>query len=157
MDVFTKEKRSWIMSRVTGRDTKPEITIRKIAHALGFRFRTTYASLPGKPDIVFPRLKKVIFAHGCFWHGHKNCNRGKPPTTNISFWTEKIRKNVLRDRLVVRELKGLGWSTLIIWQCQMKNSSQLERRLRRFLEAPVDAKRTKTAKRRSQKQTEKIL
>ncbi len=110
------------MSNISGKNTKPEITIRKIAHSLGYRFRLHRKDLPGKPDIVFPKYKKVIFVNGCFWHGHKNCKRSKLPTTNKIFWKEKIEGNILKDKSNYRGLKKLGWDYLLIWQCQIKTS-----------------------------------
>lgn len=97
-DVFTKQKRSWIMARVRGRNTKPELAVRSIAHRLGYRFRLGGAGLPGRPDLVFPRLKKVIFVHECFWHRHKGCRRSALPASNVGFWRKKLLRNAARDR-----------------------------------------------------------
>ena len=120
------------MSRVKGRDTKPEIAVRKILHNWGFRFRLHDKKLPGKPDIVLPRFKRVIFVHGCFWHGHPGCNRSKLPSSNISFWQAKIAANMERDIRNIEALKALGWETLVIWSCEKKE--QLEDKLKRFMD-----------------------
>ncbi len=124
------------MSKISGKNTKPEITIRKIAHSLGYRFRLHKKDLPGKPDIVFPRYKKVIFVNGCFWHGHKNCTRSKLPTTNKKFWKEKIEGNKKKDICNYRNLKKLDWDYLIIWQCEIKvgNRNKLENKIQKFLD-----------------------
>ena len=132
-DVFTKEKRSWIMSCVKGRDTKPEILVRSVVHRMGYRFRVHRRDLPGNPDIVLPRHGKVIFAHGCFWHGHKRCPRSKRPTTNKGFWNEKLDKNVKRDKRFRRKLRLMGWKELVIWQCETRKPEKLLAKLERFL------------------------
>lgn len=135
MDIFEKQKRSQIMSHISGKNTKPEILIRKIAHSLGYRFRLHKKELPGKPDIVFPKYKKAIFVNGCLWHGHKNCKRSKLPTTNKKFWQRKIEGNIKRDRANYKALKKLGWSYLIIWQCSItkSNTAKLEAKISKFL------------------------
>jgi len=131
-DIFSTEKRSIIMSRIHGYDTTPELIVRSIVHRMGYRFRVHQDKLPGNPDIVLHKLKKVIFIHGCFWHGHKNCPRSKRPTSNIPFWTNKLDNNLQRDKKKLRELKSLGWKYLIIWQCQIKNNEHLKIKIRRF-------------------------
>ena len=123
MDIFDKSKRSWIMSHVKGKDTKPEIIVRSIVHGLGFRFRKNKSDLPGKPDIVLAKHRKVIFVHGCFWHGHKKCSRASRPQSNKSFWTKKLDKNIARDKKTERELEFQGWNVLIIWTCETKGFS----------------------------------
>jgi DNA mismatch endonuclease (patch repair protein) len=132
-DVFTKDKRSWIMSRVKGRDTKPEILVRSLVHRMGFRFRLHRRDLPGKPDIVLPRHKKVIFVHGCFWHGHKQCSRSKRPTTNERFWNKKLDGNIERDKRFRRKLHRMGWKVVVVWQCETRNPEKLLQKLERFL------------------------
>lgn len=112
------------MSHISGKNTKPEIIIRKIVHSLGYRFRLHKRDLPGKPDIVFLKLKKVIFVNGCFWHGHKNCIRSKLPTTNKKFWKEKIEGNKRKDKSNYIRLKKLGWDYLVIWQCKIKQGNK---------------------------------
>lgn len=131
--MFSKEKRSWIMSRVKGRDTKPEILVRSFVHRMGYRFRIHGRDLPGNPDIVLPRHGKVIFVHGCFWHGHNRCPRSKRPTTNKSFWNKKLDGNIKRDRRFRRSLVLKGWGILVVWQCETGDPDRLLRKLERFL------------------------
>ncbi|HOD27662.1 MAG TPA: DNA mismatch endonuclease Vsr [Syntrophales bacterium] len=132
-DIFSKEKRSWIMSRVKGRDTKPEMLVRSFVHRMGFRFRVHRRDLPGNPDIVLPRYGKVIFVHGCFWHGHNRCPRSKRPATNKSFWNKKLDANIERDKRFRRELRRMGWKLLVVWQCETHNPEKLLGKLERFL------------------------
>jgi DNA mismatch endonuclease (patch repair protein) len=132
-DVFSKEKRSWIMSRVKGRDTKPEILVRSFVHRMGFRFRVQRRDLPGNPDIVLPRHGKVILVHGCFWHGHKRCPRSKRPTTNKGFWNKKLDRNIERDKQFRRMLRSMGWKVLVVWQCETRKPEKLLGKLERFL------------------------
>ena len=135
-DVFSEKKRSWIMSRVKGKDTSPERAVRSLVHDLGYRFRLHRKDLPGCPDIVLPRHRKIVFVHGCFWHGHKGCARSARPTSNTRFWNAKIDSNVQRDRRNIRALRRRGWSVLVVWTCELRDPEKLERRLRRFLERP---------------------
>ena len=123
------------MSKIGPKNSKPEIFIRKLIHNLGYRFRLHRKDLPGKPDLVFPKYRKVIFVHGCFWHGHKGCNKSKLPETNIEFWEEKIRKNIYRDRNNYEKLNRLGWDSLILWQCEIKpsNTDLLTQKISEFL------------------------
>lgn len=132
-DKFSKEKRSWIMGRVRGRDTIPELQVRSILHRMGFRFRVHRRELPGKPDIVLPRHGKVIFVHGCFWHGHKRCPRSKRPTTNMGFWNRKLDKNIKRDMVFQRNLRSKGWKVLVVWQCEIQRPEKLLGKFERFL------------------------
>src|SRR5688572_20406915 len=132
-DVFSAAKRSRIMSRIGGKDTAPELRVRRLLHVMGYRFRLHRRDLPGKPDIVLPRHRKIVLVHGCFWHCHSGCSRAALPTTNEQFWQKKIRGNQTRDRRVRRELRQAGWEVLVVWQCQLKNIDMLTRRLRRFL------------------------
>lgn len=132
-DVFSKEKRSWIMGRVKGQGTSPELKVRSLAHRLGYRFRLHRKDLPGKPDLVFPSRKRAIFVHGCFWHGH-DCTRGaRIPKENKGYWIEKIRKNIKRDSKNQAELKSLGWGILIAWECEIKDIEKLEHTINEFL------------------------
>ncbi|HML96480.1 MAG TPA: very short patch repair endonuclease [Thermodesulfobacteriota bacterium] len=132
-DTFSKNKRSWIMSRVHSENTSPEIIVRSLTHCLGYRYRLHKKELPGKPDLVFPSRKKVIFVHGCFWHGH-NCTRGnRRPKTNQVYWQMKIQRNKIRDQKHTQELLLLGWRTLTIWECQLKNPEDLKCILKSFL------------------------
>jgi len=132
-DVYPIEKRSWIMSRVKGRDTKPEVLVRSFVHRMGYRFRVHRRELPGNPDIVLARHRKVIFVHGCFWHGHKGCSRSRRPTTNENFWNNKLNGNIKRDRLNCRELRRMRWKVLVVWECETKASELLLGKLERFL------------------------
>ncbi len=131
-DRVSAAERSRMMAKVRNRDTAPEILVRKILHAAGFRFRLYRRDLPGRPDIVLPRHRKVIFVHGCFWHGH-DCPRGKRPTTNMEFWNAKLDKNIARDAAVRAELEKLGWSVLTVWECETKDRVTLTKTLLRFL------------------------
>ena len=128
-DVFTKAKRSEVMSRIRGRDTKPERAVRSILHRLGYRFRLHRADLPGKPDIVLPRLRIVIFVHGCFWHRHEDCRFAYTPKTRIEFWLKKLESNVARDRQVQAQLTELGWLVVIVWECELRIPEKLTERL----------------------------
>lgn len=132
-DVFSPEKRSRIMSRVKGRNTKPEILVRSLVHGMGYRFRINVRRLPGNPDIVLPRHRKVIFVHGCFWHGHKDCPRSKRPAANVDFWNRKLDLNMERDKRFESELKSLGWKILVVWQCETRKPENLISRLEEFL------------------------
>lgn len=114
------------MSRIAGMDTKPEIKVRRHLHFLGFRFRKNVKELPGKPDIVLPKHRCVIFVHGCFWHGHPNCRRADLPESNKEFWKEKISKTILRDKEKEKQLKALGWRVLTVWQCELRNKDNTE-------------------------------
>lgn len=133
MDVFSKEKRSRVMSRISGKDTKPELQVRSLLHGMGYRFRLWRKDLPGNPDIILPRHKKLIFVHGCFWHGHEGCPRSKRPNTNVEFWNKKIDGNMKRDKHNIRKLEDSGWMTLTLWTCEIKNQQVLENRLTAFL------------------------
>jgi len=134
VDVFTKEKRHEIMSSVKNRDTKPEKIVRSLVHRMGFRFSLHRKDLPGTPDIVLPRHGKVIFVHGCYWHGHANCRKSTLPTSNTTFWTEKIAKNKGRDVKAKRQLRQTGWQVLVIWECEIAQTEKLLQKLNKFLE-----------------------
>lgn len=120
------------MSRVKGRDTTPERIVRSMIHRLGYRFRLHRKDLPGKPDIVLGPRKKIVFVHGCFWHGH-GCKKGRLPKSNEAFWRPKIVLNKKRDARHTKNLKALGWKVLVIWQCQLKNPLAVEKRIADFL------------------------
>ena len=132
-DIYDKAKRSAIMSKISGKETKPEILVRKFLHTNGFRFRKNDKRYPGKPDVILPKFKTIIFIHGCFWHGHL-CKAGKLPETRKEFWTEKLQANKARDNQNIQELKKLGWKVLVIWQCEIKNKSVRSERLESLLE-----------------------
>lgn len=138
MDVVTSEQRSAMMSRIRGRDTKPELTVRRLVHSLGYRFRLHRRDLPGAPDLVFPGRKKVIFIHGCFWHQHPGCRFAYKPKSNLEFWQKKFDGNVERDARVLRELQERGWSPLVIWECETSDLKTLAARLRAHLGKPAD-------------------
>jgi DNA mismatch endonuclease (patch repair protein) len=121
------------MSRITGGNTKPELIVRKILYSSGYRYRLHDKKLPGKPDIVFRGRKKVIFVHGCFWHGHFDCVRAKRPSTNVDFWTNKIDKNIERDNNNLNKLLENGWSVLVVWQCELRNVEALSGKLLKFM------------------------
>ena len=121
------------MQRVRQSGTDPELIVRSALHSLGYRFRVNVASLPGKPDIVFFRRRKILFVHGCFWHGHDHCKRSAIPAANRSTWKDKIRKNRERDLRVAKQLIDDGWHVAIVWECQLNNRTQLIRRLRALL------------------------
>ena len=132
-DVLTRKQRKYCMSRIRGKDTAPEIAIRRLVNRLGYRFRLHKRELPGCPDIVLPRHKKVIFVHGCFWHMH-NCRYGRvKPATNSKFWQKKREGNVARDKRNMRKLRKEGWQVLKIWECETSNSEKLAKKLKRFL------------------------
>jgi DNA mismatch endonuclease (patch repair protein) len=136
VDVHSPQQRSRNMSAIRGKDTKPEMVVRSISHALGYRYRLHRRDLPGVPDLVFPKLRKVVNVHGCFWHMHM-CRYGSvTPKTNTEFWQNKRSGNVARDRKVLRCLRTLGWSVLIVWECETKDVTVLRGRLQRFLETP---------------------
>jgi DNA mismatch endonuclease, patch repair protein len=114
------------MASISGKETKPEIQVRLQLFKRGFRYRKNVKTLPGKPDIVLPKYKTIILIHGCFWHGH-HCKRGTKPTSNIVFWTSKIKGNIDRDKRVKMQLKKLGWRVLTVWDCQLKNKNAFEK------------------------------
>jgi DNA mismatch endonuclease, patch repair protein len=122
MDPLDQQARSALMSRVRGRDTKPELFVRRFLHRRGLRYRLHDASLPGKPDIVFKSRKIVVFVHGCFWHGHEGCRRGEPPASRQDYWLPKIARNKARDMRVIRELRRSGWRVLVVWECKLTKS-----------------------------------
>ena len=119
-DVHTPEQRSYNMSRIKGRDTQPEKTLRSLLHRNGLRFRIHDKRLPGHPDIVLPKYRSVIFVHGCFWHRHPGCRYASVPETRSAFWNEKFSRNVERDRRNVFLLEEAGWNTIIVWECELK-------------------------------------
>lgn len=125
-DTVNKLKRSEIMSHITGKETKPEIMVRKYLFARGLRYRKNVKQLPGTPDIVLPKYKTAVFVNGCFWHGHKGCKYSHLPSTNLEYWEKKIADNLERDERKTRELEKLGYRVLIVWQCQLKPNIKIE-------------------------------
>lgn len=120
MDIVTREQRSRMMSGIKGKNTRPELMLRSALHAQGFRFRLQRKDLPGKPDIVLPKYKTLIFVHGCFWHRHPGCKYAYTPKSNVEFWINKLEGNVRRDRLNEKKLEDMGWRVLIVWECGIK-------------------------------------
>ena len=131
-DVHSKETRSYNMSRIKGRNTKPEMLVRRFLHANGFRYKLCDKSLPGKPDIVLPKYKTVIFINGCFWHGHKNCKYFVLPKTRTDWWLNKINGNITNDAKAFKALKKDGWKIITIWECNLK-SAKVEKTLNTLL------------------------
>jgi DNA mismatch endonuclease, patch repair protein len=129
VDHLSSEKRSWNMSRIRNGDTGPEIVLRKLLHAAGFRFRLHVKNLPGKPDIVLPKWRTVIFVHGCFWHRHTGCRDATTPKTRTDWWLEKFSKNVANDQKKQRALADAGWSVLVVWECELRELQRLKPKL----------------------------
>lgn len=122
MDHLSPQKRSWNMSRIKSKNTKPEVIVRSLLHKMGYRFRLHRNDLPGKPDIVLPKYKTVIDIRGCFWHRHQGCPKATTPKTNSEYWNKKFQKNVERDRINEEKLSKLGWKIIVIWECEMNDS-----------------------------------
>ncbi|MCE5217787.1 very short patch repair endonuclease [bacterium] len=137
-DTFAPEKRHEIMASVRNANTQPERVVRSIVHRMGYRFRLHVRGLPGCPDIVLPRHRKIIFVHGCFWHQHEGCSRSKLPSTNTTFWRQKLERNALRDAVVQRELAELGWSVLVVWACELRDLEHVRNRISSFLAPPEE-------------------
>lgn len=135
-DRLTPAARSALMARIRGRDTGPEMAVRRMLHRAGYRFRVQVRRLPGTPDLVFPGRRKVIFVHGCFWHGHPGCPFACIPSTRREFWCEKIGRNRERDGRAMESLRAEGWSVLVVWECGI-GSRTLKARLMRFLGPPA--------------------
>jgi DNA mismatch endonuclease Vsr len=146
MDIMSKQERSQRMSLIRSQNTTPELVVRSLIHHLGFRFRLHRRDLPGHPDVVFPSRRCVVFIDGCFWHGHE-CSIGHIPYSNSEYWQEKIARTKLRDSKNRKLLRKKGWRALIVWECEIKNTEELTKRLRRFLE---DSGRTHGLKQKQQ-------
>lgn len=139
MDKITPEQRSRVMQKIRGKNTGPELAVRRLAHSLGYRFRLHRPDLPGKPDLVFPGRKKIIFVHGCFWHKHDEpgCKLTRRPKSRQEYWTPKLERTQRRDDEHQAALKGMGWEVLVVWECEIKDTENLKERIRVFLsEAP---------------------
>jgi DNA mismatch endonuclease (patch repair protein) len=132
VDTLTPEQRSRRMATIRGKDSKAEMIVRRLIHSLGYRYRLHAANLPGKPDLVFTKRRKVIFVHGCFWHRH-DCHLGRIPKSRLDFWLPKLEKNKARDDANRETLAMLGWDQLVIWECELKDREALKGRLTRFL------------------------
>ena len=135
MDIWSKEKRSNVMSKIRGKNTKPELSLRSLLFKEGYRFRIHKKDLPGKPDIVLPKYKVAIFVHGCFWHYHVDCREGRIPDTNSDFWKTKLEKNIDRDNKNVASLKEQGWQVVVVWECDLKNEETCSRVITRLKNA----------------------
>jgi DNA mismatch endonuclease, patch repair protein len=127
VDTISEERRSWNMSRIKGKDTKPELAVRSFLHRMGYRFRIHRKDLPGKPDIVLPKYKTIIFIHGCFWHRHKGCKYAYTPKSRVKFWKDKFAGTVNRDKQHLKQLKEYGWKVFIIWECETKDMVRLKK------------------------------
>lgn len=139
MDPLAPEVRSLVMSKVRAQHTTPELIVRRIVHAMGYRFRLHRRDLPGCPDVVLPRLGAVILVHGCFWHRH-TCPRGRSePSTRPAFWRAKFTANASRDRRAIRALRRKGWRVLVVWECQTRDIDRLEKRIKKFLDTEVSS------------------
>ena len=134
-DRLSKERRSWNMSRIRSKDTKPEMIVRRLLHAMGVRFRLHRTDLPGKPDIVLGPRRLVIFVHGCFWHRHPGCREATMPAANRDFWQDKLEGNAARDLRHRAALRKLGWRVAVIWECETKQPEKLARRLARLTDS----------------------
>jgi DNA mismatch endonuclease (patch repair protein) len=125
MDRISEQHRSWNMSRIKSKNTRPELVVRTLLHALGYRFRLHSDKLPGRPDIVLPKYNTVIFVHGCFWHRHKGCKYAYEPKTRKEYWAEKFEKNIYRDKLNHQKLVEMGWKVITIWECETYNMNSI--------------------------------
>lgn len=134
MDRISRERRSWLMSQVGSKNTKPELFVRKYIFSKGYRYRLNVSGLPGKPDIVLPKHRKVILVNGCFWHGHARCKYAKLPKTRLAFWRGKIERNRERDTENRKLLKQAGWKVMIVWQCQLRNPDRIKAKIDEFLQ-----------------------
>ena len=138
MDTLSPAERSERMGRVKGKDTKPELVVRRFVHVLGFRYRLHAGNLPGKPDMVFAGRRKVIFVHGCFWHRHRHCSMCRMPKSRLDFWKPKLEGNRTRDLRNQRKLRKKGWRSLIIWECQLADMKDVKDKILKFLNANDD-------------------
>lgn len=139
MDIVTPEKRSRMMAAIKGKNTKPEMAVRKLVHRLGFRFRLHRRDLPGSPDLVLSRFHKVIFVHGCFWHRHPECKYAYTPKSRAEFWIPKFEANVLRDAAAQEALIAAGWNVLVVWECETADLASLAKKIQSFLLAALPA------------------
>ena len=135
-DTVSPKRRSEIMSNIRHKGMKPEVAVRRLTHAMGYRYRLRRSELPGKPDLVFPGRRKVTFVHGCFWHQHNDpaCKIARVPRSNTEYWLPKLVRNAERDAEHCRELDRLGWAVLVLWECQVKRDSDIGSRIREFLD-----------------------
>lgn len=152
-DTLSQTQRSYNMSCIRGKNTKPEILVRKGLHARGFRFRLHDRKLPGSPDIVLPKYGVAIMVNGCFWHGHKGCRYATKPKSNMQFWELKIRRNMHRDEVTDAHLEALGWHVITIWECELRKNTQLEVRLDSLAEQIRNAGEAKKVKNLDKRQS----
>jgi DNA mismatch endonuclease (patch repair protein) len=136
VDTLTPAERSERMSRVRGRNTSPEMTVRRLVHGLGYRYRLHGKGIPGKPDLVFRSRRKVLFVHGCFWHRHEHCALARLPKSRLDFWIPQLEGNRMRDVENQRALRAGGWGCMVIWECELSDRPALERRIKSFLGRP---------------------
>lgn len=134
MDHVGHDKRSEIMRAVRTKNSGPEMVVRRLIHALGYRYTLHAKKLPGSPDLVFPARRKVVFVHGCFWHGHARCSKARLPRSRTTYWGAKVETNKRRDRRNLDDLAALGWNVLVLWQCQLKDAEQLTATITEFLD-----------------------
>ena len=134
-DPLSPARRSALMGRIRGRDTRPEMRVRRLLHRDGYRFRLHARDLPGRPDIVFRPSRKIVFVHGCFWHRHEGCPRAATPRTRVDYWTRKFEATRARDAAALSALEAMGWTTLVVWECELNDENRLLMRLRRFLDS----------------------
>lgn len=135
MDIWSKKKRSEVMSKIRSKDTKPEKLVRSLLHSMGYRFRLHVRELPGKPDIVLKKYNAIIFVHGCFWHFHEDCNEGRIPNTRTEYWAEKLLGNRARDEKHISDLKSMGWRVMRVWECEIeKKTEETVEKIVNFLE-----------------------
>ena len=135
MDKFSAQKRSDIMSKVTSKNTKPELLVRRFLHSLGFRYKLHRKDLPGNPDIVLPKHRLAVFVHGCFWHRHPGCSKATTPSTNQEYWNKKFQDNIERDTKTIRELRELNWIPLVIWECETRDLDRVWNKIKPCLKA----------------------
>ena len=128
-DTLTVAERSRLMAKIKGKNTRPEIAVRSLLHRVGYRFRIHVSSLPGRPDIVLPKYRTVVFVHGCFWHRHKGCKASTNPKSHKRFWSDKFARNIANDKKHRRQLRHMGWKVVTVWQCQLKRPDLVLRRI----------------------------
>lgn len=134
-DTLTIAERSRLMAKIRGKDTLPEIAVRSLLHRAGYRFRIHVANLPGRPDIVLPKHRTIVFIHGCFWHRHKGCKAATSPKSHRKFWAEKFRRNVANDRKHERQLRRMGWKVVTLWECQIRRPGRVLQRVGKVVES----------------------
>ena len=132
-DIFSKSQRSYLMSKIKGKETKSEILVRKYIFSKGFRYRKNVRKLPGTPDIVLSKYKTIIFIHGCFWHLHQECKEGRLPKSNVEYWKTKLERNVQRDLNNIALLESMGWKVIVIWECELKKADDKITRLEKLI------------------------